>query len=283
MSKLLINVSKKLFLLVGNENMILSDKDVREQIQLNKIIVNGFDPNRLKGASYGLTAGDSYFDLTEDPSLKITAKNEDGKKILIKPLHKVVLITQEELDIPNNMLGRVATKGSLFSIGLSAINTLADPGFKGKLGLVFYNFSSKYIILDVGQEIAKIDFNELKEDSTTPYSGQHGFSMMSWPVPRYLQHDYSAVKNHERIKSSPLEEAYTVLPFEISSLLKNLKAGVTGLQWTLITIVISNVAIVYLVFNNKIDNFTASIFINLISSIIVAAYALFAKFFIKKQ
>ena len=46
MSKLLINVSKRLFLLVGNENMILSDKDVREQIQLNKIIVNGFDPNR---------------------------------------------------------------------------------------------------------------------------------------------------------------------------------------------------------------------------------------------
>lgn len=90
--------------------MILSDKDVREQIQLNKIIVNGFDPNHPKGASYGLTASDSYFDLTEDPSLKITAKNEDGKRILIKPLHKVVLITQEELDIPNNMLGRVATK-----------------------------------------------------------------------------------------------------------------------------------------------------------------------------
>ena len=135
----------------------------------------------------------------------------------------------------------------------------------------------------MGQEIAKIDFNELKEDSTTPYSGQHGFSMMSWPVPRYLQHEYSAVKNHERVKSSPLEEAYTVLPFEISSLLESLKAGVTALQCTLITIVISNLVIVYLVFNDKIENFTASIFINLVSSIIVAIYAIFAKFFINKQ
>lgn len=52
MSKLLINVSKRLFLLVGNENMILSDKDVREQIQLNKIIVNGFDPNRQIGRAH---------------------------------------------------------------------------------------------------------------------------------------------------------------------------------------------------------------------------------------
>ena len=261
--------------------MILSDKYIEQQAALNKIITKGFDSNNLKGASYELTASESYFDLTENPSKKLTAKNEDGKKILIKPLHKVVLITQEHLEIPSNILGRIVTKGSLFSIGLSAVNTIADPGFKGQLGLVLYNYSSKYIVLDIGEKVAKIDFSQLMEDSRS-YSGQHGFSAQTWPVPTHLQYEYHDVKDHVRMKPSPLEEAYSVLPFEISNLLKVLKAGVTALQIALVILVFVNLATVILLFMDKIDDISAAIFINVISTIVAAVFTFFYKYFISK-
>lgn len=242
--------------------MIICDKD-----SLSKIIKNGFNSDRIKGASYELTASNEYFDLTENPSKKIIAKNEENKKILIKPLHKVVLITAEELELPANLIGRIVTKGSLFSIGLSAINTIADPGFKGRLGLVFYNFSSKYIVLDVGQEIAKIDFNQVRDECET-YSGQHGFSLNHWPILTNLQYTYNEVKNHELMKSSSLDEAYEILPNSITDLLKKLQKGICALRIVLIILFTINLIACTLLFFNKIEGITAGLLINGITALI---------------
>lgn len=73
--------------------------------------------------------GNVYYDLTEgDQPIAIAA----GQDILIKPGHRVVLITHEELAVPDDVLARVVSKGSLFSIGLSTVATYADPGSPGR-------------------------------------------------------------------------------------------------------------------------------------------------------
>jgi dCTP deaminase len=66
-----------------------------------------------------------------------------------------VLITAEDLAIPDDILVRVVSKGSLFSIGLSPVATYADPGFTGNLGIVTENISDKYVELPQGEAIAK--------------------------------------------------------------------------------------------------------------------------------
>lgn len=96
----------------GDQVTTLSDNDVIKLISKGTLIKNG-DPDLCVGASYELRLSDVYYDLTEsDRPIEVAA----GEAILIKPGHHVVLITQEDLDVPDDLLGRVVAKGSLFSI-----------------------------------------------------------------------------------------------------------------------------------------------------------------------
>src|SRR5262245_5759727 len=95
----------------------LSDDDIVKEMATGALIKNG-DQAQVAGASYELRLGNVYYDLTEGDE-PITAPT--GGTVLIKPGHRVVLITHEELDIPNDILARVVNKGSLFSVGLSPV------------------------------------------------------------------------------------------------------------------------------------------------------------------
>jgi hypothetical protein len=113
----------------------LSDASILTEMKKGRLIKNG-DQQQVSGACYELRLGNVYYDLTEsDHPIQIQA----GEPVLIKPGHRVVLITHEELLVPNNILVRVVSKGSLFSVGLSPVATYADPGFTGNLGIVTHN------------------------------------------------------------------------------------------------------------------------------------------------
>ena len=127
--------------------MNLTDGEIAAEMVAGRLVRNG-DPAQLGPACYELRMGRIYYDLTEG------ARRFDvgeGGKILIKPGHRVVLITQEELIIPPDIVARIINKGSLFSVGLSPVSTYADPGFPGNLGVVTQNISDKYIELPVGE------------------------------------------------------------------------------------------------------------------------------------
>ena len=136
----------------------LSDVDISAEIQARGLI-RGADPGRLAGACYELRMGNVYYDLTEGGKRFALTP---GQIVLIKPGHRVVLITAEELEVPPDILVRVVSKGSLFSVGLSPVATYADPGFGGNLGIVTENVSDKYIELPQGEPIAKADFTRLQ-------------------------------------------------------------------------------------------------------------------------
>ena len=128
--------------------------------------IRGADPGRLAGACYELRMGNVYYDLTEGGKRFALAP---GQIVLIKPGHRVVLITAEELEVPPDILVRVESKGSLFSVELSPVATYADPGFGGNLGVVTQNISDKYIELPQGEPIAKADFTRLTIRAARPY------------------------------------------------------------------------------------------------------------------
>jgi dCTP deaminase len=112
--------------------MTLTDRDIAEAIAKESLVLEA-DKNRIGAACYELRMGSVYYDLTEaDRRIEVG----DGEKILIKPGHRVVLITLERLVVPPDILARVVSKGSLFTVGLSPVCTYADPGFQGNLGIV---------------------------------------------------------------------------------------------------------------------------------------------------
>ncbi len=156
--------------------------------------------------------GGNYYDLNEgDHPIQLSP----GQDIIIKPGHLVVLITQEEVNIPNNVVGRIISKGSLFSVGLTPVCTNADPGFSGKLGIVTQNISDKYIVIPQGESIAKIDFSTLESNTTKPYNGQHGFQTNIWPIKKQFQKNHADIKNDPRVGSEK-DEAYKIIPNYVS-------------------------------------------------------------------
>jgi dCTP deaminase len=186
------------------DNLIgtLSDKEIKSFCKDNKLIIDNFYESNIKQACYELRASKVYYDLA-DGNRRYNL--EDNEYILIKPKQSVVIITMETLKIPDDMIGKVLTKGKLFSIGLLPVNTYADPGFYGNLGIVFYNFSNNYIKIFPRESIAKIEFSKLKNSVEETYNGQHGHQTGVWLVPENMILTEEEIKKDKRIKSSDEE------------------------------------------------------------------------------
>ncbi len=228
----------------------------------NELISNGKKEN-VGAAYYELEMGNVYYDLTEGDNRIELQENET---VIIKPGHRVVLITKEKLNLPDNILGRIISKGSLFSIGLSPISTNADPGFKGQIGIVTQNFSDKYIELAQNEAIAKIDFNLLDEDSSAPYSGQHGFATKIWPIKHHLQKTYNDLRNDKRIGSEKTE-SHSILPKLVSNSLKKLEKQQARINKGLAFFLVIQLVLLCMISTEFIDPIIA-ILVNVCSSII---------------
>jgi dCTP deaminase len=135
----------------------INDEMIRSECAKKNLISKNFKPENITEACYELSASNIYYDLSNNYQ-RIDIKAENYPYILIKPKQSIVVITKEELNIPANVIGRVLTKGKLFSIGLMPVNTYADPGFKGNLGIILHNNSLKYLKISEDELIAKIEF-----------------------------------------------------------------------------------------------------------------------------
>jgi dCTP deaminase len=219
----------------------LNDSVIKKMCTEGKLIVENFKEKNVKQACYELRASNIYYDVTvSDRKIEV----EDNEYILIKPKQLVVIMTLETLDLSSNMLGRILTKGKLFSVGLLPVNTYADPGFSGKLGIVFSNLSTNYLKLKPKDAIAKIEFCKLEHSVEKPYSGQHGYETEIWPIPKELILTSDEIKSDQRIKSIP-EEIELSYGKDISKVIKRvykferrlILASIAYLMFTMILII----------------------------------------------
>lgn len=244
----------------------LSDLDIKTRMDAG-YLVRGGTPAQIGPSCYELRMGQIYYDLTEDDKRIDASAN---RSVLIKPGHRVVLITQEELVIPHDIIARVTSKGSLFSIGLSPVSTYADPGFSGNLGVVTQNLSDKYIEIPVGEPIAKVNFSTLSGAVQNPYKGQHGFQTQIWPIKHQLQKCYEEIKHDPRVKSE-IEEAYRILPAATASILRQLQRRQRNINVSILFVLVVNMLTLAAVITKNIEPIV-SVITNLISSAIVGVF-----------
>lgn len=243
---------------------MLTDTEIKARLDAGSLIQNG-DPARIGPASYELRASGVYYDLTiSDRPINAA---DTGGIILIKPGHRVVLITTEKLIIPDNMLARIASKGSLFSVGLSPVSTYADPGFEGQLGLVTQNLSDKYLVLPLNEPVAKVDFSILTGAVTRPYKGQHGYGTQIWPIRHDLQKTYDEVKHYPGVLSESAE-ANKIIPAATATALSELKKNQIKVNVGLVFALLAN-TIMYAVLSTRALDISLSIFTNLVSSALI--------------
>lgn len=179
----------------------LSDTDIESLCSHGKLIIQNYNPSNIQQACYELRASNIYYDLATDTKYDL----KDGEYIIIKPKQLAVIITLEALELPADILGRILTKGKLFSVGLLPVNTYADPGFYGNLGMVFCNLSNNFLKIYPKDSVAKIEFTRLAKPVSKPYRGQHGYQTKIWPIPKEMILTADEMQKDARVKSAEEE------------------------------------------------------------------------------
>jgi dCTP deaminase len=134
--------------------------DLAKLIVENKII-DDFNTKLLEGASYQLTLGDEVY-VTNSESGKKEILDEKNTQVEIKPGQFALLLTNEKLNIPNNILAFIGIKFSIKVRGLINISGFhVDPGYSGKLIFAVYNAGAQSMILEKGEPIFAIWFSDL--------------------------------------------------------------------------------------------------------------------------
>lgn len=231
----------------------LSDDDINLLCSKKVLISDSFCQKNVQQCCYELRASKIYYDLSNDKT-KYDLDELGFSYILIKPKQTVVVVTEEKLNLPEDIVGRILTKGKLFSIGLLPVNTYADPGFTGNLGIVLFNSSNKYIKIKRGEPICKIEFSRLQKPVRQGYEGQHGYNTNIWPIPEDMYLSEQEIATDTRINDIS-EEIILTYGNDLGKVIKR----INKFEKRLIVIAILNTLIAaILIYALLMGNFTKS-------------------------
>lgn len=138
--------------------MILVDKNIKELVNNNTLIIKNYNPENLGAVSYDLTIDKVIFD------------EKECNEYYLKPQEFVIVKTNEELKIPENIIGKIEEKNSLIRLGLVVSGPVYQPGHQTYCYLRVYNISNKKIKLQKDFKIAQIFFEKLTEIPNETYN-----------------------------------------------------------------------------------------------------------------
>lgn len=138
--------------------MVLVDKNIKELIEKDLLIITNYKAENLGCVSYDLTISDIIVD------------DKELKEYTLKPQEFVMIRTNEELKMPTNLVGKIGEKNSLLRMGLYVSAPVYQPGHQTYMFLRVYNMSNKEIKLNENLKIAQIFFETLTEEPEEPYN-----------------------------------------------------------------------------------------------------------------
>jgi len=162
--------------------MVLSDRDIRRRIKEKKLVVRPFRDEDVQPSSIDLHLGNEFLAFDNHSRSFIDTKADVTslmKKILVKkdeplmlhPREFVLGTTEEWVELPDDLVGRLEGKSSLGRLGLIIHSTAGyvDPGFAGQLTLEIYNLANLPIALYSGMKICQFSFVQMTGPAQFPY------------------------------------------------------------------------------------------------------------------
>ena len=165
--------------------MLLSDRDILNEIDAGRIRMEPFDPAMVQPASIDVRL-DRYFRVFEnhryphiDPAqaqddLTREVQAEGDEPFILHPGEFVLGSTYEEVSLPEDLAARVEGKSSLGRLGLLTHATagFVDPGFSGHVTLELANVATLPIKLYPGMKIGQFCFFRMSSASEHPYGSE---------------------------------------------------------------------------------------------------------------
>ena len=162
--------------------MLLSDRDIRSEIQSGRVAVEPFDEAMIQPSSVDVRL-DKFFRVFEnhkysviDPSIEQAELTreviaEDDEAFILHPGEFVLASTYEIITLPDDIAGRLEGKSSLGRLGLLTHSTagVIDPGFSGHITLELSNVANLPVKLYPGMKIGQLCLIKLSSPAEHPY------------------------------------------------------------------------------------------------------------------
>jgi dCTP deaminase len=162
--------------------VLLSDRDIRSQINDGRVKVEPFDEAMIQPSSVDVRL-DRFFRVFEnhkysviDPSIE---QSDLTREVVVEPhedfiLHPgefVLASTYEVITLPDDIAGRLEGKSSLGRLGLLTHSTAGfiDPGFSGHITLELSNVANLPVRLHPGMKIGQLCLIKLSSPAEHPY------------------------------------------------------------------------------------------------------------------
>jgi dCTP deaminase len=162
--------------------VLLSDRDIKEQVSAKRVAIEPFDPAMVQPSSVDVRL-DRFFRVFEnhkyseiDPSVEqpeLTRELEvaPDEHFILHPGEFVLASTYEVITLPDDIAGRLEGKSSLGRLGLLTHSTAGfiDPGFSGHITLELSNVANLPVKLFPGMKIGQLCLIKLSSPAEHPY------------------------------------------------------------------------------------------------------------------
>jgi len=162
--------------------MILSDRSIREAVELGRIVIDPFDVSCVQPSSIDLRL-DRYFRVFRNHTTRVIdvkrsqveltelVEIDDGDCFILHPGEFVLGSTFERVGVPDDLVARIDGKSSLGRLGLVIHSTagFVDSGFSGHITLELSNMATLPITLYPNMKVGQISFLQMTTPAEYPY------------------------------------------------------------------------------------------------------------------
>ncbi|WP_182112416.1 MULTISPECIES: dCTP deaminase [unclassified Actinotalea] len=162
--------------------MLLSDRDIRAELDSGRILLDPYEPTMIQPSSIDVRL-DKFFRLFDNhkypfidpaqdqPDLTRLVEVERDEPFILHPGEFVLGSTYEAVTLPDDVAARLEGKSSLGRLGLLTHSTAGfiDPGFTGHVTLELSNVATLPIKLWPGMKIGQMCFFRLSSPAEEPY------------------------------------------------------------------------------------------------------------------
>ncbi|TNC26037.1 dCTP deaminase [Amycolatopsis alkalitolerans] len=162
--------------------MLLSDRDLRKEVEAGRLGIDPFDPAMVQPSSVDVRL-DRFFRVFNnsqythiDPAkqqdeLTSLVEKQGEDPFVLHPGEFVLASTFELVSLPDDLAGRLEGKSSLGRLGLLTHSTAGfiDPGFTGHITLELSNVANLPITLWPGMKIGQLCLFRLTSAAEFPY------------------------------------------------------------------------------------------------------------------
>ncbi|GHH36101.1 dCTP deaminase [Lentzea cavernae] len=168
--------------------MLLSDQDLRKEVESGRLALDPFDVEMLQPSSIDVRLDRFFrvFNNTKYTHIDPAQQQDDltslietpaDEQFVLHPGEFVLGSTFEMVTLPDDLAGRLEGKSSLGRLGLLTHSTAGfiDPGFSGHITLELSNVANLPITLHPGMKIGQLCLFKLSSPAEHPYgSSQAG-------------------------------------------------------------------------------------------------------------